>query len=367
MAPQYFVVGMPKSGTSSIAQFFRCGGYRVSHQTCGSQTCARCIWNNLQDGRAILHGCDQYDVYTQLDEDGLGQDHFCFFPQLNLTRLHQAYPSSTFILNVRNPIHWVDSVNDWNSLRTRLSRCHLGSYNLQEDGQLVAFYRAHNEYVRAFAHASGHRLLEVDIEGNGSALAVHTNIHPSCYAQVNANVREKKHKLCFVGDSLVRYLWCWHERRTIQHCTGHTDLSGNASTFYFKPTVAEVLRGTYRACNAIIWDNLFHEARANPALFHTPSQRLKALQRVHAALVASSRRVIFYASQKPTSVFAQERHGNVSMAEAWGVDHALLQHNLTRWLTIRADRYPTDGQVDGRHYGEAGIRDLYKLLSDTYL
>ena len=103
------VMGMPKSGTSSINFFFRCGGMRSSHFACdasGAVTdvdphllqdgelrmgetwrncrlpegsggldssagefplCGVCVERNIMAGRPPLEGCGDYDVWTELD------------------------------------------------------------------------------------------------------------------------------------------------------------------------------------------------------------------------------------------------------------------------------------------------------------
>ena len=191
---------MPKSGTTTIADLYKCGGYQhVSHQQCGKQTCARCIWTNLQRHRSPFHGCDSYSVYAQLDDDG--KDGFCFFPQRNLSLLHASYPDSTFVLNTRNPIHWINSVNNWNDLRKRLARCNLGPYNFRSDAELIRFYEDHNEYVRRFSKMHNHSLIEVDIEGNMRALATWSGIKPSCIGHSNKNVHRLKADITMLAAS----------------------------------------------------------------------------------------------------------------------------------------------------------------------
>jgi len=71
------VVGMPKSGTTSIGEFLRC----VSHNTCKcdatvsthrhcafhpSYSCGVCAYNNMQAGRPPLEHCGNFSAFTQL-------------------------------------------------------------------------------------------------------------------------------------------------------------------------------------------------------------------------------------------------------------------------------------------------------------
>jgi len=360
---KYFVVGMPQSGTTSIYNYFRCGGMQnVVHQMCGRMSCARCMWENIQQRRPVFQGCE-HDVYTQLDDDGYGNRSFCFFPQRNLSLLHASYPSSTFILNTRNPIDWVNSVSNWGDLRSRLSRCHLGKYKFTRDEDMIDFYNTHTDYVRQFARAHNHTLIEIDIEKNVSALSEYTSIRPTCFKDYNSAQHRAHHRTCFVGDSLLRYLWCWHETKGIDTCPRqHADLKGNTSKFFWKPMLSHISNGTYNGCTIIVWDNLFHEVRANPQTFVQEGTRVGALRHVHDYLSSIAQRVIFYVAQRPTASFALEAHANVTMLDAWEVDRSLADRNLSKWFMVRADTQVDGKQVDGRHYDSKGVGKLYARL-----
>ena len=63
------VVGMPKVGTTSITEFFKCSGrYKVSHHQCrgrgGHGRCGVLIRNNVLEGRPPLQGTGDFDVST---------------------------------------------------------------------------------------------------------------------------------------------------------------------------------------------------------------------------------------------------------------------------------------------------------------
>ena len=76
-----FVVGMPKSGTTSLYSFFHCNGIKSSHYCCcgsnrththcndGGKTCSECIRNNIKQNRPVLQECGDYKVYAQLDAE----------------------------------------------------------------------------------------------------------------------------------------------------------------------------------------------------------------------------------------------------------------------------------------------------------
>jgi hypothetical protein len=150
------VVGLPKSGTTTVYELFHCSGFQTSHYCCcGSfQTEYPCtnpatsqifghapnqimsvkMHSNLQEGRSILSNLGEYSIHAQLDgellfgqeEDveggnGKGGKWSYFLPQhYHLEKLHQAAPNATWILNLRPPEDWARSVLGWLDLAQRL-------------------------------------------------------------------------------------------------------------------------------------------------------------------------------------------------------------------------------------------------------
>ena len=167
-------VGFPKSGTSSIFEFFRCNGLIGQHwYCCEPQThhaivqnyylMSTCILRNLANNLPILHDCghnvgggqsdgtattgdndsdsetDSYvDVYSEingprklykqgklkgelLDDGTLADDTVSISPRIlfpqhhYLNKIHDQYPNSTFILHTRPVQDWVKSVMNWDS------------------------------------------------------------------------------------------------------------------------------------------------------------------------------------------------------------------------------------------------------------
>ena len=161
-------VGFPKSGTSSIFEFFRCNGLIGQHWfCCEPQThhavvrnyylMSTCILRNLANDLPILHDCgnnvggggeengekgggdhEYVDVYSEINgprklykqgklkgellDDGILADKSIsispriLFPQHHyLNKIHDQYPNSTFILHTRPVQDWVHSVMNWDS------------------------------------------------------------------------------------------------------------------------------------------------------------------------------------------------------------------------------------------------------------
>lgn len=162
------LVGMPKTGTSTIHSFFERSGYRSSHFRCLNNTlyCGLCIKVAIEQHKPPLKTCGDYEVWAQMDIENLGQ---CHFPQIhNLEILHQEAPHATFLLSLRNMTRWAHSVQNWvgnvRSLAARLSKCK-GGPKSKHAQDLIQWHYEHIQRIREFVknHPS-HTLLEINIE-----------------------------------------------------------------------------------------------------------------------------------------------------------------------------------------------------------
>jgi Sulfotransferase domain len=126
------VMGMIRSGSRAVHEFFTCNSIKSAHYCCHNsdraqfpcdrQTCGSCVYHNLNASRPAFDNCgDGYAVHAQFDVET--SDPFAWFlPQhYALPLLHDAYPGSTWILNSREtPERWADSVLHWYSVTNRL-------------------------------------------------------------------------------------------------------------------------------------------------------------------------------------------------------------------------------------------------------
>ena len=104
--PLVIVLGMPKSGTGTIHEFFRCNHWPSAHWRCRNSYCGDCVtrWvvemskGETKDGiEVLLETCGSYDVFAQIDEEPA---HACLFPQVfYLQTLLHYLPHACFILN----------------------------------------------------------------------------------------------------------------------------------------------------------------------------------------------------------------------------------------------------------------------------
>ena len=188
--PKVFVIGLPKTGTTSLHEFFKCGGRSSAHWKCiGKRRCGECIEYNVRRGRPPLQDCGDFDVYTQIDVDA-DRNHSCYFPQVDaLATLYRHYPGATYILNTRPFDHWNRSIHHWHDMYKRLRyKCR---WPFVQANDTVFFRRLHEqsqEYVRAFQreHPEMH-LVDIDIESNvtSNVLSSEFGILEECWTQKN--------------------------------------------------------------------------------------------------------------------------------------------------------------------------------------
>lgn len=211
------LMGLPRSGSEAIHNFFTCNNIRSSHYCCDATTtknnnprvkfpcgkeqftCGSCVLKNMQTERPPLEGCGDYQVWSQFDVET--SDPFSWFlPQhYTLPLLHEAYPKAPIILNRRLKAEdWAESVLHWHSITTRLFESFHLEMILQEDlppvpeeityeslvqdmqislnrvmshkewnrkrDLLVNIYEQHNDKVRRFARDYHHAFIEVIVD-----------------------------------------------------------------------------------------------------------------------------------------------------------------------------------------------------------
>jgi len=185
------VMGFGKCGTSSLFQFFRCGGFKVSHYICERQLCGMCVARCMAAGKKPLECCGDYDIHTQFWSV---RPPNCSIPQVfEMEAIHKAYPKSTWILNTRPTKHWIRSQNaytkDW---RQRWLGCTNRTFLPEPtDEHFARIYVDHLRHVREFwmAHRQHQApLVEVNIESPYAAAILHEafGVPKKCWGDYNS-------------------------------------------------------------------------------------------------------------------------------------------------------------------------------------
>jgi hypothetical protein len=219
-----FVPSLPKSGTTSIWQYFNCGGHKASHQvsllsslllnralkcrfnsgviwllqwirlneTYSIQT-GECVQKNIAVDRPPFEGCGDYDVYTDTGyaTARIPPSVTCFYPSVDaLDQIYRHYPNITFIMVVRNTAQWYKSLESWGegSLLNRWKLCNTtnlpGVDATEQD--FMQFYDWHTDRIRKFvSDKPSIRYIEVQLESKdtGAILEREVGIPSRCWAK----------------------------------------------------------------------------------------------------------------------------------------------------------------------------------------
>jgi hypothetical protein len=195
----YLNLGLPKMGTSSIHNFFECGGLTSVHFRCNRvDSCARCMKHSVEAGGLPLDLCEmppkEIDVYAQMD-DGTQ-----YFPQIELLdELVAGYPKATLFLMFRSTEKWYNSLQKWPPRKNgphmtdKLRDANITGFPSgvgKTVDEFADWYCKHVERVRDIvARNPSLTLVEVDIEDSTIAkrMSEMFEIDESCWGHSNAN------------------------------------------------------------------------------------------------------------------------------------------------------------------------------------
>jgi hypothetical protein len=192
------LASLPKSGTTTIHSFFKCGRARSVHTYCPRQNgTIRAIGvlmeRNVHEGLPPFLGCGDSTadargpakVFT--DNGYASDDGRCYYPSINsLDALYAAYPNMTLMLGTRNATNWYQSLQRWNG-GSLLDRWKLHCRFMPKNDSLaefVEFYHWHTRHVRQFAqqHPSiSYVEFSIDSPSVGEYLEKKTGISSNCW------------------------------------------------------------------------------------------------------------------------------------------------------------------------------------------
>jgi hypothetical protein len=156
-----FLASLPKSGTTTTAAYFFCGGYRAAHfwsrvKGKGTFMVGECMQRNIAQGQPPFQECGEYQAWT---DTGYASEDSCYFPSIDgLDAIYQAYPNSTLMLVVRDTKSWFKSFSTWGKdLYDRWKRCNATNMpsrlysKATKLNDFEKFYEWHQDMVRTFA------------------------------------------------------------------------------------------------------------------------------------------------------------------------------------------------------------------------
>ncbi len=112
--PRIFLIGFNKCGTTSFHDYFKANNISSVHWR--ANTLALALQHNQTSGQPLLTGIDQWTAYTDMiciPGSPWGSSNSTNAPLIEGCRwfkeLHHDYPDALFILNTRDPFHWLKS------------------------------------------------------------------------------------------------------------------------------------------------------------------------------------------------------------------------------------------------------------------
>lgn len=117
-----FVIGFPKSGTSSIHKAVEESGLKSAHWKDGDTPVGELIYKGHFERDDPLAFVGHYDCIAQSDIC-IPEAGWNYWPNLDiplLKRIRELHPECVFILNVRNVSELASSIERWNNLQSRI-------------------------------------------------------------------------------------------------------------------------------------------------------------------------------------------------------------------------------------------------------
>jgi len=117
-----FVIGFPKSGTTTLHHALLESGLRSAHWKVKHGYCGELIYHAFAAGRPPFANLAQYDVIAQADVC-LPREAKNYWPNLDFSVLHairEHYPECIFILNYRDSAATARSIVKWYDLQARI-------------------------------------------------------------------------------------------------------------------------------------------------------------------------------------------------------------------------------------------------------
>jgi uncharacterized protein CbrC (UPF0167 family) len=208
-----FILNLPKSGTQTLAEYFKCGNIESSHTYVRTTRTGDCLRDNyLVDQASNVHGeknplrgCNEVTkIYhipkshpdygknaTVMTYSDIGTPYpgRCFYSSVHdggLEHLYKYYPNATIMLLTREVESWYSSLSKWNEgflLKRWKNRCGFrGSIGDGSKEDWIDFYHAHTEKIRNFAkdHLSL-TYVEMELEDAPSMIEFYTGVKSDCF------------------------------------------------------------------------------------------------------------------------------------------------------------------------------------------
>ncbi|MGR3541709.1 MAG: sulfotransferase [Hasllibacter sp.] len=201
MSARVFNLGLPKSGTTTLAEALARAGLRVAdwkiplEGTNRRVFLARRLYRNWFERGDPLDGLGAYDAFTEVN---VANDEHSLWPQTDaglIEAIRAKHPEMRFVLSRRDPARLADSMRRWKGLGTRrlprLAVPGLPAGFGTEPGALERWIEGHYAFCeRMFAGADDFLTYEVGEDGAQAAIGAFLGIDLPWWGVANANPAE---------------------------------------------------------------------------------------------------------------------------------------------------------------------------------
>jgi hypothetical protein len=195
-------LGLPKSGTTTLATAFAEAGLRVADWMARDEKgdkmgfVGRLMYLGYFESGDPLSAMPDFDAYTEISVVRRGRN---FWPQTDwaiISGIRAHHPGARFLLSARDPEKHADSIRRWSNLgKTRLPANHvpgLPQFHGQNPGEIERWIESHIKFCRHVFDGADD-FLEFDIEDPEAAdkIARFTGVDLPWWGKANENENHK--------------------------------------------------------------------------------------------------------------------------------------------------------------------------------
>ncbi|MDI5987288.1 tetratricopeptide repeat protein [Halomonas sp. M4R5S39] len=191
-----FVVGFPKSGTSTIQKALEKTGYSSAHWKVEEGYVGELMYRGLEDHDDPWYYLARYEAVTQADVCLPDQGVDCW-PNLDfhvIKKIKEKHPDCLFVLNWREPKDTVSSITRWRDLQSRILKSEAPRLpkGVGGDSEILYWIEEHIGRVREF-FKDDPNFVEIDISDADApdVLGDKLGLKLGWWGVANANARNK--------------------------------------------------------------------------------------------------------------------------------------------------------------------------------
>jgi len=164
-----FVLGFPKSGTTTVDTALRESGLKTAHWHSPKGFCGELIYKAYNEGVNPLKYLNDYDCVTQADVCS-PSDNLNYWPNLDfgvIKQIERYNPKCLFLLNTRKPEDILSSFKRWGFYDKRIRRSEIPGLpaGIGNDKNIISWINSHYNHCREYFYGKDN-YLEIDIYQN---------------------------------------------------------------------------------------------------------------------------------------------------------------------------------------------------------